>query len=104
MREKAALKIERFGSPRDVLWMKLSHRPDDPPFVMGHGGSRQGFVMIDRGDYWQCGYVVRKGSFDDVKAGGLDAFRWLSLRSRRYRRNVWTKCGCGMMFMCSAHA
>jgi len=74
VREKAGLKIERFESPRDVLWMKLSHRPDDPPFVMGHGGPRQGFVMIDRGDYWQCGYVVRKGSFDDVKAR-LDAFR-----------------------------
>ena len=75
VREKAGLKIERFGSPRDVLWMKFSHRPDDPPFVMGHGGPRQGFVMIDREDYWQCGYVVRKGSFDDVKAAGLDAFR-----------------------------
>lgn len=75
VREKAGLQIERFGSQRDVLWMKLSHMPDDPPYVMGHGGPRQGFVMIDRGDYWQCGYVVRKGSFDDVKATGLDAFR-----------------------------
>jgi 2-polyprenyl-6-methoxyphenol hydroxylase-like FAD-dependent oxidoreductase len=75
VREKAGLKIERFGIPRDVLWMRLTHRPDDPPFVMGHGGPRQGFVMIDRGAYWQCGYVVRKGSFDDVKASGLDAFR-----------------------------
>jgi 2-polyprenyl-6-methoxyphenol hydroxylase-like FAD-dependent oxidoreductase len=75
VREKAGLKIERFGIPRDVLWMRLTHRPDDPAFVMGHGGPRQGFVMIDRGAYWQCGYVVRKGSFDDVKASGLDAFR-----------------------------
>ncbi len=75
VREKAGLEIERFGSPRDVLWMKLSHKPDDPPYVMGHGGPRQGFVMVDRGDYWQCGYVIRKGSFDDVKAAGLDAFR-----------------------------
>lgn len=75
VRERAGLEIERFGSPRDVLWMRLSHQPDDPPYVMGHGGPRQGFVMIDRGDYWQCGYVVRKGSFDDVKAAGLEAFR-----------------------------
>lgn len=75
VREKAALKIDSFGSPRDVLWIKLSHRPDDPPFVMKHGGPRQGFVMIDRGDYWQCGYVVREGSSDDVKVAGLDAFR-----------------------------
>jgi 2-polyprenyl-6-methoxyphenol hydroxylase-like FAD-dependent oxidoreductase len=75
VREKAGLDIERFGSPRDVLWMRLSHKPDDPPYVMGHGGPRQGFVMVDRGDYWQCGYVVRKGSFDDVKAAGLEIFR-----------------------------
>ena len=42
--------------------MKLSHQPDDPPYTMGHGGPRQGFVMVDRGDYWQCGYVLRKDS------------------------------------------
>jgi 2-polyprenyl-6-methoxyphenol hydroxylase-like FAD-dependent oxidoreductase len=75
VREKAGLEVERFGNPSEVLWMKLSHAPDDPPYTMGHGGPRQGFVMVDRGDYWQCGYVIRKGSFEDVKAGGLDAFR-----------------------------
>lgn len=75
VRELAGLEIERFGAPSDVLWMKLSHKPDDPPYTMGHGGPRQGFVMVDRGEYWQCGYVVRKGSFDDVKSQGLDAFR-----------------------------
>ncbi len=73
--QQAGLEVERFGAPRDVLWMKLSHAPDDPPYTMGHGGPRQGFVMIDRGDYWQCGYVVRKGSFAEVKAQGIDAFR-----------------------------
>lgn len=77
LRQKAGLEVESFGSPSDVLWMKLSHQPGDPPYVMGHGGPRQDFVMVDRGDYWQCGYVVRKGSFADVKAGGLEAFRAL---------------------------
>lgn len=75
VREKAGLEIESFGAPSDVLWMKLSHQPDDPPYTMGHGGPRQGFVMVDRGDYWQCGYVVRKGSFADVQARGIEAFR-----------------------------
>jgi len=75
VREKAGLEVESFGTPSDVLWMKLSHQSDDPPYVMGHGGPRQGFVMVDRGDYWQCGYVVRKGTFADVKAAGLEAFR-----------------------------
>ncbi|OLP51732.1 hypothetical protein BJF91_16365 [Allorhizobium taibaishanense] len=74
-RAKAGLEVESFGSPSDVLWFKLSHQPNDPPYTMGHGGPRQGFVMIDRGDYWQCGYIVRKGSYDDVKAQGIEAFR-----------------------------
>jgi len=75
VRAKSGLPVQSFGAPSDVLWIKLSHQPSDPPYTMGHGGPRQGFVMIDRGDYWQCGYVVRKGSFDDVKARGIEAFR-----------------------------
>lgn len=75
VRAKAGMEIESFGSPSQILWMKLSHLPDDPPYTMGHGGPRQGFVMIDRGDYWQCGYVLRKQTFAEVKQKGLDAFR-----------------------------
>lgn len=75
VRAKAGLVVESFGSPSDVVWMKLSRQPQDPPYTMGHGGPRQGFVMIDRGDYWQCGFVVRKGSFQDIKEKGLEAFR-----------------------------
>ncbi|MBS7702074.1 FAD-dependent oxidoreductase [Chelatococcus asaccharovorans] len=75
IRERAGLEVESFGSPSDVLWIRLSRQPGDPVETMGHAGPRQGFVMIDRGDYWQCGYVVRKGSFADVRARGLDAFR-----------------------------
>ncbi len=75
VREKAGLEVESFGNPSEVLWMKLSHQPHDPPYVMGHGGPRQGFIMVDRGDYWQCGYVVRKDTFAEIKARGLDAFR-----------------------------
>ncbi|MBS7537766.1 FAD-dependent oxidoreductase [Ancylobacter lacus] len=75
VREKAGLAVESFGTPSEVLWMKLSHQPDDPPYTMGHGGPRQGFVMVDRGDYWQCGFVLRGQSYDEVQAKGLEAFR-----------------------------
>ncbi|CAH1650594.1 MULTISPECIES: FAD-dependent oxidoreductase [unclassified Chelatococcus] len=75
IREYAGLEVENFGSPSDVLWMRLSRQPGDPVQAMGHAGPRHGFVMIDRADYWQCGYVVRKGSFADVRERGLDAFR-----------------------------
>jgi 2-polyprenyl-6-methoxyphenol hydroxylase-like FAD-dependent oxidoreductase len=74
-RKLAGLEVESFGVPSEVLWMKLSRRPGDPEQAMGHAGPRQGFVMIDRGDYWQCGYIVRKGTYDDIKAGGIEAFR-----------------------------
>ena len=75
IRMMASLEAETFGSPSEVLWMKLSHAASDPEQTMGHAGPRQGFVMIDRGDYWQCGYIVRKGTYADIKAGGIEAFR-----------------------------
>ncbi|MBS7695981.1 MULTISPECIES: FAD-dependent oxidoreductase [unclassified Chelatococcus] len=75
IRACAGLEVENFGSPSEVLWMRLSRHPGDPAQVMGHAGPRQGFVMIDRGDYWQCGYVIRKGNFADLRERGLDAFR-----------------------------
>lgn len=74
-RSLADLDIESFGAPTEVLWMKFSRLPSDPPYTMGHAGPRQGFVMIDRGNYWQCAYIVRKGTYADIKAGGIDAFR-----------------------------
>ncbi|MFK3778973.1 FAD-dependent oxidoreductase [Agrobacterium sp. NPDC089420] len=75
VRETAGLEVQRFGVPTEVLWMRLSKQPGDSTETMGHAGSRQGFVMINRGDYWQCGYVVRKGFFEDIKRQGLEAFR-----------------------------
>lgn len=74
IREKAGLEIQRFGTPTEVLWMKLSKQPGDPDETMGHAGPQQGFVLIDRGEYWQCGFVVRRGEFSEIKANGLDAF------------------------------
>jgi 2-polyprenyl-6-methoxyphenol hydroxylase-like FAD-dependent oxidoreductase len=74
-RKLAKLEVESFGNPSEVLWMKLSRSSVDPAQAMGHAGPRQGFVMIDRSDYWQCGYIVRKGTYADIKAAGIEAFR-----------------------------
>ncbi len=75
VREKAGLEVESFGSPSEVVWMKLSRQPGDPDETMGHAGPRQGFVLIDRGDYWQCGFVIRRGTFAQMKERGIAAFR-----------------------------
>src|SRR5690606_13146570 len=67
--------ITDFGSAVDVVWLRLSRRPDDPVPAMSHAGPQQGLVLIDRGEFWQCGYVIRKGSYRDLEAQGLPAFR-----------------------------
>ena len=41
---------------------------------MGHTGPKQNFIMIDRGNYWQCGYSIDKGSFDAIRHSGLEKF------------------------------
>lgn len=74
VREQAALSSRSFGSPRDVLWMKLRKLPGDPAWSMGHTGPKQNFIMIDRGEYWQCGYSVDKGSFETIRQAGLTRF------------------------------
>ncbi|WAT03802.1 FAD-dependent oxidoreductase [Rouxiella badensis] len=73
VREKAGLEVMNFGAPRDVLWLKVKKRDNDPHWTTGHRGPRKGFIMIDRGDYWQCGYSINKGSLEDMKQQGLAA-------------------------------
>ncbi len=75
VREKAGLEVMDLGAPMDVLWMRLSQRPGDPKESMGRFDPGHVFVMIDRGEYWQCAFVIPKGGFEEVKRRGLDAFR-----------------------------
>ncbi|MBO0765613.1 MAG: FAD-dependent oxidoreductase [Hyphomicrobiaceae bacterium] len=75
LREAAGLKVEDLGAPMDVLWFKLPRGPEDPGAVLGRIKAGQALVMLDRGDYWQCALIIRKGTADAVKAQGLEAFR-----------------------------
>ena len=75
VRERAGLTVDDFGAPIDVLWMRVPRRPDDPSQLLGYIETGHVFVMFDRGDYWQCAYVIPKGGFEQVQARGLDAFR-----------------------------
>ncbi|MBP0440421.1 FAD-dependent oxidoreductase [Tianweitania sediminis] len=75
VRRLAGLQVEDLGSSVDVLWMKLSRRAADPAQPMSHAGPNQGLVMIDRGDFWQIGYVIAKGSYRQVKQDGIAALR-----------------------------
>ncbi len=75
VRERAGLLSEDFGAPMDVLWMRVSKRPGDPPQALGNIANGYIMVLLDRGDYWQCAYVIPKGGIEEVKARGLEAFR-----------------------------
>jgi len=75
VRAKAGLSIEEFGAPMDVLWFRLSRRPSDPADPIGRFDAGRIFIMLNRGDYWQCGFVIPKGSRDELQGRGLPAFR-----------------------------
>ncbi len=75
LRECAGMRILNAGAPIDVLWMRISRRPDDPGQTFGNIAAGGILVAIDRTEYYQCAFVIRKGAFEDVKARGLDAFR-----------------------------
>lgn len=75
VRAKAGLSIEEFGAPMDVLWFRLSRRPSDPEDPIGRFDAGRIFIMLNRGDYWQCGFVIPKGSRDQLQERGLPAFR-----------------------------
>ena len=75
VREKAGLVADEFGAPMDVLWFRLSRKPSDRMATGGVFDKGRVFVMLDRGDYWQCAYVIPKGSMDEVRKRGIGAFR-----------------------------
>jgi 2-polyprenyl-6-methoxyphenol hydroxylase-like FAD-dependent oxidoreductase len=75
VRDKAELEVEAFGSPIDVLWMRIPRNASDPAQTFGHIDSGRVLVMIQRGDYWQCAFVIAKGSFVGIREKGLQAFR-----------------------------
>jgi 2-polyprenyl-6-methoxyphenol hydroxylase-like FAD-dependent oxidoreductase len=62
------------GVPIDVLWFRLSRRPGDPENALGYFNYGTASVLIDRSGYWQIAFLIRKGTFDDLKAQGLSAF------------------------------
>jgi 2-polyprenyl-6-methoxyphenol hydroxylase-like FAD-dependent oxidoreductase len=75
VREKAGFVSEDYGAPMDVLWFRLSRKVSDSADTFGHIEAGRLMVMLDRGDYWQCAYVIPKGGIERVKSEGLEAFR-----------------------------
>ncbi len=75
VRESAGLGVEDLGAPIDVLWMRLAHAPGDPQASFGYLNHGRMMVTLDRGDYWQCAYLIAKNSYQAIRAQGLPALR-----------------------------
>jgi 2-polyprenyl-6-methoxyphenol hydroxylase-like FAD-dependent oxidoreductase len=75
IRKAAGLEVQEFGVPMDVLWFRMSRHEDDPEQLLGNINYGKALVLINRGDYFQAGLIIRKGSFDTIKVHGLEAFR-----------------------------
>jgi len=74
VRQKAGLAVENLGAPMDVLWFRMRRTSDDRAETMGQFEAGRIFIMINRGDYWQCAYVIPKDSFSEVRRVGLAQF------------------------------
>jgi 2-polyprenyl-6-methoxyphenol hydroxylase-like FAD-dependent oxidoreductase len=75
LREQARLQPIELGAPMDVLWLRLSKRVDDPHETFGYIREGRIMALIDRGVYWQCAYVIPKGTQAELQECGLDEFR-----------------------------
>ena len=71
----AHLEVIERGVPLDVLWFRVSRRPGDPENALGYINNGRVAILIDRDDYFQIGYVIRKGTFPKMQAAGVEAFR-----------------------------
>ena len=74
-REAAGLRVIATSPPMDVLWFRLSRRPEEPETIAMRSGPGKAAILIDRRDYWQIGYIIPKGDAEKVRAAGLAPFR-----------------------------
>ena len=87
VREKAGLKVKDLGAPIDVLWFRISRSPEDPVATMGRFDKGRIFITLNRGEYWQCGYVIPKGQFEEMRRQGFEIFRAEIIKLAPYTRD-----------------
>jgi 2-polyprenyl-6-methoxyphenol hydroxylase-like FAD-dependent oxidoreductase len=75
VRDNAGLKVKDLGAPIDVLWFRISRNPEDPVATMGRFDKGRIFITLNRGEYWQCGYVIPKGQFEEMRRQEFEIFR-----------------------------
>src|SRR5258708_31505932 len=66
--------MDEIGAPMDVLWFRAGKGAESESMFARIESGRM-MVTFDRGDYWQCAYVIAKGQYEAVKSRGLQAFQ-----------------------------
>ncbi|MEQ8788929.1 MAG: FAD-dependent oxidoreductase [Pirellulaceae bacterium] len=75
LRKLAGFEPVSSSPPMDVLWLRVSSRPGDPHDLKFRVRNGHILVVINRGEFWQLGYIILKGSYRSVKEEGIEAFR-----------------------------
>lgn len=75
VRRSAGLRPVELGAPVDVLWFRFSRVDTDPALAFGRLSAGRLLVLIDRGEHWQVGYVIRKGGAERIRERGIGALR-----------------------------
>ncbi|MEE8624798.1 MAG: FAD-dependent oxidoreductase [Acidiferrobacterales bacterium] len=75
LRNRAGFNVQNIGAPMDVIWMRVSKKPEYSTEYLGHVGQGSILITLDRGDYWQCAFVIPKGQFEKFKEHGIDYMR-----------------------------
>ena len=87
IRKAAGLPMTEFGVPMDVLWFRIGRHTEDPEQLFGNINYGRALVLINRGDYFQAGLIVRKDSLADIKRAGLQTFRDIIAQIAPYLRD-----------------
>jgi 2-polyprenyl-6-methoxyphenol hydroxylase-like FAD-dependent oxidoreductase len=94
VREKAGLPVKEYGAPMDVLWFRLKRTTADPAATMGRFDTGRIFISLNRGDYWQCGYVIPKGQFEEMRGQEFESFRAAIVKLAPYAKDsIHELCG-----------
>ena len=93
MRKSGGLQVIEHGVPIDVLWFRISRKPEDPAQVLGNVNYGKALILINRSDYFQAGLIIAKGTFEEIKAGGPGLPRRYSancaIPGRPRQRTAW---------------
>ena len=72
---RSMLPIEDLGAPMDVFWFRVTKPMQEKGALRGNVERGRLLVMIDRGDYWQCAFLIPKGAAEAYQARGIDSIR-----------------------------